>query len=117
VATKSDPKLSYSLLSFYEHLYTEKYGKKPVVNRYREKWGMHDVIESVGFNRAKELLEYYFRTSKNGHPLMWFFNNFDVMDKMMDQRAEDDEHRKKLRGLTKQMVQEMEKDEHRSSSN
>lgn len=117
MATKSDPKLSYSLLSLYEHLYTEKYGKKPVVNRYREKWGMHDVIESVGFNRAKELLEYYFRISKNGHPLMWFFNNFDVMDRMMDQRAEDDEHRKKLRGLTKQMVQEMEQDEHRSSSN
>jgi len=35
---------------------------------------------------------------------MWFFNNFDVMDRMMEQRAEDDEHRKKLRGLTREMV-------------
>ena len=101
----------------YESLYTERYGKKPTVNRYREKWGMQDVIDSVGFNRAKEILEYYFRTGKNGHPIIWFFNNFDLLDKMMEQRTEDDENRKKLRVLTKQMVKEMEQDEHRSSSN
>ena len=116
MATKSDPKLSYTLLSMYEALYTEKYGKKPVVNRYREKWGMQDVIDSVGFQRAKEILEYYFKTGKNGHPIMWFFNNFDSLDRMMGQRAEDDEHRQKLRSLTKQMVEEME-NEYRSSSN
>jgi hypothetical protein len=116
MAAKSDPKLSYTLLSMYDSLYTEKYGKKPIVNRYREKWGMQDVIDSIGFNRAKEVLEYYFLTSKNGHPIVWFFNNFDSLNRMMQQRAEDDEHRKKLRGLTRIMVEEME-NEYRSSSN
>jgi hypothetical protein len=117
MAAKSDPKLSYSLISFYEMLYSERYGKKPVINRYREKWGMQDVIDSVGFNRAKELLEYYFRTNKNGHPMGWFFMNFDNIDKVLKQRIEDDENRKKLKELTKQMVEEMEKYEHRSGSN
>lgn len=117
MATKSDPKLSYTLISLYEVLYNERYGKKPVINRYREKWGMQDVIDSVGFNRAKELLEYYFKTNKNGHPISWFFMNFDNIDRVLSQRIEDDEHRKKLKQITKQMVEEMEKDEHRSSSN
>lgn len=113
MATKSDAKqLPYVLISTYEMLYAEKYGKKPVVNRYREKWGMQDVIDSVGFNRAKELLEYYFKTGKNGHPIGWFFMNFDSIDRMLIQRTEDDEKRKKLREQTKQMIEEMERDEH-----
>lgn len=113
MATKSDSKqLPYVLISVYETMYTEKYGKKPVINRYREKWGMQDVIDSVGFTRAQELLQYYFRTGKNGHPLGWFFMNFDNIDRMLNQRTEDDENRKKLREQTKSMVKEMEKDEH-----
>jgi hypothetical protein len=43
--------------------------------------------------------------------------NFDNIDKMLYQKAEDEINRKKLKELTKQMVEEMEKDEHRSSSN
>lgn len=73
---------------------------------------MQDVIDSVGFNRAKELLEYYFKTGKNGHPINWFFMNFDSIDKMLVQRIEDDENRKKLREQTKNMVREMEQNEH-----
>lgn len=117
MSAKSDPKLSYALISLYENLYLDKYGKRPVVNRYREKWGMQDVIDSVGYDRAKELLDYYFKTNKPGHPVNWFFMNFDSMDKMLYQKAEDEINRKKLKQLTKQMVEEMESNEHRSSSN
>jgi hypothetical protein len=41
---------------------------------------MNDVIESVGFQRAQELLIYYFSTNKTGHPLNFFYNNFDRID-------------------------------------
>jgi hypothetical protein len=78
---------------------------------------MQDVIESVGFDRAKELLEYYFKTSKYGHPVNYFFMNFDNIDKTLEAQAEDIEHRRKLKELTKQMVEEREQSEHRSSSN
>ena len=57
--TKDSSKLSYALLNYYTKLYTDKYGRKPVVNIYKEKWAMNDVIESVGYDRAKELLDYY----------------------------------------------------------
>jgi hypothetical protein len=67
---------------------------------------MQDVIESVGYDRARGLLEYYFRVTKQGHPLQWFFYNFDRLDDMLLQSKEDDERRRKMREATKRMVEE-----------
>ena len=66
----------YILLTQYQNLYKEKYGKAPLVNKFREKWAMQDVIDSVGFDQASLLLQYYFTTNKSGHPLLFFYNNF-----------------------------------------
>lgn len=33
---------------------------------------MQDVIDSVGYDRAVELIKYYFDTNKSGHPLNFF---------------------------------------------
>ena len=113
--SKSDnSKQVYTLLGHYDKLYTEKYGNKPTYNRYREKWGMQDVIDSVGFDRAKELIGYYFRVTKPLHPLQWFFFNFDKLDDMMSKIDSDNERRKRLLEQTKRMVEE---NEHRSIGN
>jgi len=53
VANEKEP---YVLIGLYESLYKEKYGKKPRLNKFREKWAMQDVIDSVGYERAKDLL-------------------------------------------------------------
>jgi hypothetical protein len=83
-----DTKLAYSLITMYTGLYKAKYGKTPVINKYREKWGMQDVLESVDFDRAKELLEYYFKLNRAGHPLQWFVYNFDKLDEAVRKRDE-----------------------------
>lgn len=103
MAVKS--KEPYVLISLYETLYFEKYGKKPRLNKFREKWAMQDVIDSVGYERAKELLEYYFKTSKNGHPLNFFFYNFDRIDQVETEIKRDRENRARLREQTKQLVE------------
>ncbi len=46
MANEKEP---YVLIGLYESLYKEKYGKKPRLNKFREKWAMQDVIDSVGF--------------------------------------------------------------------
>ena len=51
--TKDEARLAYGLVGFYCALYKQSYGKVPVVNRYREKWAMQDVIDSIGYDRAK----------------------------------------------------------------
>ena len=66
---------------------------------------MHDVIESVGFERAKELLIYYFATNKQGHPLNFFYNNFDRIDSLNKEIKKDKINRSILLGETKKMVE------------
>jgi len=103
VAAKS--KEPYILISLYENLYTEKYKKRPRINKFREKWAMQDVIDSVGYDRAKDLLVYYFRTNKSGHPLNFFFYNFDRIDQLKSEIEKDKLNRSLLREKTKRMVE------------
>ena len=103
MAVKS--KEPYILIGLYETLYFQKYGKKPRLNKFREKWAMQDVIDSVGYDRARELLEYYFKTSKNGHPLNFFFYNFDRIDQVESDMRRDKANRAMLREQTKKLVE------------
>jgi len=66
---------------------------------------MQDVIDSVGFERAKELVVYYFKTSKSGHPLNFFFYNFDKIDYLKAEIEKDITKRRILREETKRMVE------------
>jgi hypothetical protein len=104
--TKDEAKQAYALVSLYCALYKQMYGKNPVVNKYREKWAMQDVIDSVGLERARVLLEYYFKTSRSGHPISWFFYNFEKLDLSLSQIQEDKTRREIIRSKTKTMVQE-----------
>ena len=93
-------------MTLYQSLYKDKYGKVPQLNKFREKWAMQDVIESVGFDRAKELLIYYFSLPKGGHPLQFFFYNFDRIDSAVSEVEKDRERRRLLLEETKKMVEE-----------
>lgn len=97
--------LPYILLTDYVNLYRDKYSKVPRINKFREKWAMQDVIDSVGYDRAKELLEYYFRTNKSGHPLSFFYYNFDKIDQLKTEIDRDKINRERLRAETKKMVE------------
>ena len=66
---------------------------------------MKDVIDSVGFDRAKELLVYYFKTNKSGHPLGFFFYNFDKIDYLKMEIEKDIKNRRTLREATKKLVE------------
>lgn len=96
----------YILLTMYQNLYKDKYGRAVTINKFREKWAMQDVIDSIGFDRAKELLEYYFELTKNGHPLQFFFYNFDKMDQLKNEIEKDKEKRRLLLEETKKMVEQ-----------
>ena len=95
----------YVMISLYQSLYKEKYGRTPQINKFREKWAMQDVIDSVGFERAKELVIYYFKTSKSGHPLNFFFYNFDKIDYLKAEIEKDITKRRIWREETKRMVE------------
>lgn len=102
----ANSKEPYILLTLYQNLYKEKYGRAVTINKFREKWAMQDVIDSVGYTRAKELLEYYFGLTKNGHPLQFFFYNFDKMDALKIEIEKDKAKRRLLLEETKKMVEQ-----------
>ena len=101
----ANEKQPYVLIGLYESLYLEKYKKKPRINKFREKWAMQDVIDSVGYDRSVELLKYYFKTNKSGHPLNFFYNNFDRIDQLEKDIKKDKAVRSVLLGETKKMVE------------
>lgn len=97
------------LLNQYSALYRDKYGSAPRMNRFKEKYGMKDVVESVGFDRATEIMSYYFKTGRTSHPVEWFKYNFDKLDKVMVEKADDEEWKQKKRAETKARVEEWER--------
>ena len=106
--TKDAASKAYTLVSLYLSLYKDKYNKNIVINKHKEKWAMSDVIDSVGFDRAKELLIYYFHVQRTGHPLQWFLYNFEKLDAALTAHKDDEARRSKLRELTKRMVEDNE---------
>lgn len=98
-------KQPYIMLWKYEKLYEQRYGKKPKVNKFRDKLAMKDVIDSVGFDRGMDLLEYYFKIPKAGHSLIFFLYNFDRMDQAEKELAKDRKNRELLREATKKLVE------------
>ena len=101
----ANEKQPYILISLYLSLYKERYNKVLTINKFREKWAMQDVIDSVGYDRAVELLKYYFKTAKSGHPLNFFYNNFDRIDQLEKDIKKDKAVRSVLLGETKKMVE------------
>ena len=89
----------------YQELYKQKYKREVTVNKFRDKMAMQDVIDSVGFERGMDLIEYYFKTSKSGHPLLFFLYNFDKLDTMYKEQLKDKEKRRKLMEATKLLVE------------
>ena len=103
---KEENQQAYILIGVYQQLWKKKYGKVVVVNRYKRKWDLLDVVETIGYERAKQVLEYYFTCNKPGHPLEWFLSNFDKLDVILLNSVEDENLRKELRRKTKLLVEQ-----------
>lgn len=100
---------AYGLLSLYEKTYNEKYGRKPSLNRHRDKWGFNDMVEDLGYERAQEVVAYYFELKYIGHPLQDLLRNYDRFSRIMKERAEDEVQRHRIREQTRKRVEEFEK--------
>lgn len=98
----------HSLISQYIKCWTEKHKEVPTINRYREKWGFQSMIEDLGYDRAKQVIDYYFTTSKAGHPLKYLLFNYDRLSGILKELEADEKHREELRAKTEARVKEWE---------
>lgn len=89
---------SQSLITYFLQKYRAKYDSEPRdLNRYRDKWGFAAMIEQYGTPRAKEIIDYYFDTLRPGHPVNYLLFNYEKLDQIMTEKAEDAEKRRQLR--------------------
>lgn len=99
---------AYALLSEYMSLYWDKYGSNPLINKYKEKWAMASLVEDFGQEEVRETLVYYFKLTKDRHPLPWFFNNFVAVHTSRLSAQKDDilraEQRKKTQELRSEYI-------------
>lgn len=110
--------LYYKLMDLFASEYQIKFGKKPSLNRYREKWGFKDMIDSIGYDRSVEVIQFFFTTTRNNYTTNNLFNNFDVLDRALTERDEDRAKRARLIKETEQRVREWDLAyESRSTSN
>lgn len=113
--SQTTAKQAHSLLSYYELLYKTKYKRAPRLNRYTAKWAMVDVIDAVGYDRTKELLDYFFKVDMS-HEFMQFVYNYDGFEEAMEEAAADAERRRKVREATKRRVEDWSR-EYRGAGN
>jgi hypothetical protein len=101
------PKPEHVLISYYEKLFKQRYGRKPIINRYRERWGMIDAIDSVGYDNVVRCLDYYFKTNpeNHNHGINYFFNNFDKILEIIEAKKADAALRAKLMEETRKRVE------------
>ena len=90
-------KQAYVVLTYFLKKYEDRYKRKPMNwNRYRDKWGFQSMVEDVGVDRAKEIIDYYFDTNKPGHTAAFLFNNYDRINNRMIESEEDKVRRAQL---------------------
>lgn len=105
MAASKTKQQSLELIDLFVLCYHGKTGRKPVVNRYKEKWGFQDMIDSIGYERSVEVVKFYFETSNAWTPTN-LFNIFDKLDESLRRRDEDRARRAKLREQTNKALEE-----------
>jgi hypothetical protein len=99
---------AHALVSYFESSYQAKYRRKPKINRYADKWGFVDMLKDVPYERAKQVIDFYFLTAAN-HSLSNFFYNYSNLIESLEEKEADVEKRRRLRAESKKRVMEYER--------
>jgi hypothetical protein len=111
----------YALTSYYEKLYKARYGKAPIVNKFKARYGFDAILQGLKKDEQAAvygLLDYYFKTSStNGHALSWFFNNYDRLEETKQLQYEDEQQKIRLRAESEERARKWkERREHQGNS-
>ena len=104
--SKDKAKEAFGMLSYFANNWKTKYGKVLTINKYKEKWAMISLIEDFGEDQVEKAIDYYFTLTKDGHPLVWFYNNCDTIIKTLTEKQRDDKLRAERREQMKKLKEE-----------
>jgi CRISPR/Cas system-associated endonuclease Cas3-HD len=92
----ADRKDRFILIGYFEKLYRDKFGEKPVINKYNEQWAADALLESFGREDCEMAMRYYFHVN---HVPSWksYANNVDRLLNSIAMQQQDKESRKEMR--------------------
>lgn len=96
-------KAANELVSLYIKLYKERFKKSPVLNRHKQKFALHDILEDIKLTDLKNLLAYYVKVDSDPS-LTNFCYEYDELYVRMQRDAKDEDERLQLRRETEQRV-------------
>jgi hypothetical protein len=77
--TKPTAQQCHAMTTYFVNAYVAKYQMKPVVNRNVARWGFESVLMDYPPTEARELVDFYFKTT-GPHDLTWFLYNYDKVE-------------------------------------
>jgi hypothetical protein len=105
VSEQTIAKYATELINRYVAQYEKKYGRAPKINRNQLKWGFRDMAVDLGKMRAGEVIDFYFELPRSPHEPNNLLYNYDKLDQAMEELAEDEARRLKIRQETLERVQ------------
>lgn len=105
MSTQAQIQDAVSLLDLFDSCHVESLGRHAMINRVRDQWRMFDVIEDIGRDRTRELIEFYFSWRHSDSSLKTFFNKYDELNLAYKNYMADVERRARLRKQTREMVE------------
>jgi hypothetical protein len=99
-------KFTNALITYFIAVYTRVHDVPPLINRYKEKWGFADMLEDLGFEGGKNVIDYYLGLQMVDHTTIHLFRNYERYARAISERAADEERRAELRKETELRVAE-----------
>lgn len=103
---KQVAKLAYSLIDFFIVQYNSRFKRDPQINRYRVKYGFQDMINDLGFEQSKRVIEFYISGNRNSYTVNDLLYSYDKINRVIEEQDADEENRRILKEETKRRVEE-----------
>jgi hypothetical protein len=99
----ADRKDRFILIGVFEKMYRDKFGEKPVINKYNEQWAADALLESFGREDCEMAMRYYFHINQIPS---WksYTNNVDRLLNSIEMQKQDKENRKQMREKAKEWL-------------
>lgn len=101
----ADKKLRFAIISKFKKAASDKGKQLQPINMYSQQWAADAMIESYGFDKTVEAIEYYFTVSASPD-WTWFAYNSDRLIQSMAEQDEDEKLRARLRAGAKKWLED-----------
>lgn len=94
-----------TLITRYSKAYETKQGRKPLLNRYKAKWGFEAMAEDYGFEGAAAIIDYYVENGESPD-VNRLLSTYEQVKDTMDKSNADREYIQQLLKDTKRRMNE-----------